>query len=139
MAVTVALVWPDPLRHVNRLWGGTDRGPEVISDSNYDWGQGLPELKGWWSANHEPPLHVWYFGADPAILLAPFRRLEIHQMPVATPHTVTEAVGDGYLAVSVSLLYASPDRHPETLAVVEWLRSLEPVGRTRTFVIFKLR
>jgi hypothetical protein len=52
---------------------------------------------------------------------------------------VAEVVGDGYLAVSVSLLYACPDRKPETLAVVEWLRTLEPVGRTRTFVIFKPR
>jgi hypothetical protein len=139
MLLSSVLVWPDPLRHVNRLWGGTERGCELVSDSNYDWGQGLPELKEWAEAHPGPRLHVWFFGTDPAWLLPPFHHLEIHLIPNATPRSVAEVVGDGYLAVSVSLLYACPDRKPETLAVVEWLRTLEPVGRTRTFVIFKPR
>ncbi len=137
--LTSAVVWPDPLRHVNQLWGGLDRGPKLVADSNYDWGQGLPELQTWWTTNQEPSLHVWYYGTDPAILFPPFRRIEVHKMPNVTPQTLTVAVGEGYLAVSLTALYASPDRKPATLAVVNWLHTLEPVGRTRTFVIYKLR
>jgi hypothetical protein len=129
--------WPDGLRYVNRLWGGPDRGPELLADSNYDWGQGLPQLREWWEANGRPRLHVWYYGGDPAILLPPFRHLPVHQMP--DPAAVTEAVGDGYLAVGVSLLTACPDRRPELLTTIDWLNSLEPADRTPTFVIYKFR
>ncbi len=137
MAVTSALLWPDPLRHVNRLWGGPTHGPALLEDSNYDWGQGLPELKAWWSARGEPRLHVWYFGADPAVFLPPFQLIEVHRMPDATEKAVADTIRDGYFAVSLALLESCPERNPNTLDVVQWLRTLEPVGRTRTFVIFK--
>jgi hypothetical protein len=90
-------------------------------------------------ANEPPPVYVWYYGGDPAVLLPPFRVLMVHQIPAVTPEKVKQAVGDGYLAVGVSLLSACPDRRPELLAVVDWLKSLEPVDRTPTFVIYKLR
>jgi hypothetical protein len=131
--------WPDGLRYINRLWGGTARGPDLLADSNYDWGQGLPDLNHWWEANDRPRLHVWYYGTDTAVLRPPFRVLMVHQMPAVTPAKVAEAVGDGHLAVSMTLLTACPDRRPELLAVIDWLKSLEPVDRTPTFVIYKLR
>ena len=148
--------WPDGLRHTNRFWGDPARGYELLTDSNYDWGQGLPELADWAEVRGRPRLHVWYYGTDPAVQLAPFYHIPIHLMPVpeaggavigpAFPvrypslrDEVEERVGDGYLAVGVSLLYGTPDRRPELLAVVDWLKSLTPVGRTRTFLIYKLR
>ena len=30
-----------------------------VSDGNYDWGQGLPELAAWQRAHHDAPLAVW--------------------------------------------------------------------------------
>ena len=40
-------IWPDAIRYTNELWGNTDRGYLYVSDSNFDWGQGLPELAEW--------------------------------------------------------------------------------------------
>lgn len=148
--------WPDGLRHTNHLWGDPDRGYELLTDSNYDWGQGLPELAEWSAAHDRPRLVVWYYGTDPAVQAYPFLHLRIHMLPVpeaggavigstfpvrhpSLRSQVEEYVGDGYLAVGVSLLYGTPDRRPEILAVAEWLKSLQPVARTRTFLIYKLR
>mgnify|MGYP006273370671 CR=1 FL=1 len=47
MAIDAAMVWPDALRFVNPFWGGIRDGYRAVSDSNYDWGQGMPELERW--------------------------------------------------------------------------------------------
>ncbi len=140
-AAVAASAWPDGLRYVNRLWGGPDRSAELLADSNADWGQGLPDLKRWWEANGRPDLHVWYYGADPAILLPPFRVLltQSGHMPNPGPEVLAERVGDGYLAVSDAVLHAYPDRRPEILALIDWVKAHEPVGRTPTFTVYKLR
>jgi hypothetical protein len=135
-----AMIWPDGLRYTNHFHGGPDRGCELLNDSNYDWGQGLPELRDWWHANGEPPLCVWYFGSDPAILKPPFRHLPVHMLPDKSPPAVIDRIPpDGYFAVSVTLLYGTPVREPDTLAFVEWLRTQEPVAKTGTFRIYRLR
>jgi hypothetical protein len=46
--------WPDGLRYSNELWGGREKAADVLTDSNHDWGQGLPELREWWA--YGPPL-----------------------------------------------------------------------------------
>ncbi len=131
--------WPDGIRFTNRVWGGSDRGAALLADSNYDWGQGLPDLKRWWSANGEPLLFVWFYGSDPQQLLSPFHRLPLNEMQWNSEAVVRGTVGDGYLAVSVSLLNACPDRRPQTLETIAWLKSLTPVARTRTAFIYKLK
>jgi hypothetical protein len=136
-AVSAVLVWPDGIRHVNRLHGGPDRGAELLSDSNHDWGQGLPELREWWATHGEPPLHVWYFGFDPACHHPPFINLAIHTLSDRSPAEVRRRVGSGYLAVSTTLLHVTPDRRPETDETRRWLRSLTPVARTRTMYIYR--
>jgi hypothetical protein len=140
-AAVAISAWPDGLRYANRLWSGPDRSAELLADSNSDWGQGLPDLKRWWEANGRPELHVWYYGADPAILLPPFRVLmaQPDHMPNPGPDALTERVGDGYLAVSDAVLHAYPDRRPEILALIDWVKTHEPVGRTPTFTVYKMR
>jgi hypothetical protein len=137
-AAVSGTVWPDGLRHANSLWGGPDRCWEHLADSNADWGQGLPELADWHRANGEPKLSVWYYGGDPAVLTPPFRHLPVHLRPAPTPAAVA-AEADGLLAVSVTLLTACPDRRPEVLAVVDWLKAQTPVARTGTFLIYDVR
>src|SRR5262249_39816892 len=44
MAISHVTVWPHELCYVNELWGGPDKGYELVSDANYDWGQGLKDL-----------------------------------------------------------------------------------------------
>ncbi|OWK43544.1 hypothetical protein FRUB_03143 [Fimbriiglobus ruber] len=134
-----ATAWPDGLLYTNELYGGTVRGREIYSDSNYDWGQGLPDLKVWYQEHRGQPLFVWFYGTDPQILMPPFKLFEIHREPNVTPALVAEAVGNGYLAVGVTLLDGCPDRRPELLAVVEWLKTQKEVGRTGTFVIYQFR
>ena len=155
-AVIAVSYWPDGLRHTNRLWGDPAQGYELLTDSNYDWGQGLPDLADWWVANGRPRLFVWYYGTDPAVHHPPFSLIQIHLFPKPEPagglvggvypalnpgvrESVERIVGEQYLAVGVSLLYGTPDRRPEWLAFVAWLKTHEPVGRTRTFLIYKLR
>src|SRR5262249_32407359 len=43
-AVAALAVWPRGQCYANELWGGTARAYRYVSDSNYDWGQGLKEL-----------------------------------------------------------------------------------------------
>jgi hypothetical protein len=73
VAVTSAWVWPHGLGYLNQAHGGLEAAPWRVSDSNVDWGQGLPDLKRWHAANGEPPISVWYFGTDPAVNRDPFR------------------------------------------------------------------
>lgn len=134
-----ARVWPDGIRYANRLSGGKENSHHLLSDSNSDWGQGLPELKAWWQTNGRPPMRVWYYGTDPAILLEPFLHLPVHVMPDRSPQAIRQTIGVGnYFAVGDTLLMCNPDRTPETIALVEWLKSLEPAGHAGTFTIFRM-
>src|SRR5207245_1176379 len=69
--VAALLVWPHGLCYTNELWGGTRQGYLYLSDSNYDWGQGLPELARWQRHHRDTPLEVWYFGSDPRLAKLP--------------------------------------------------------------------
>lgn len=139
-AVESAWVWPDGIRYANRLVGGKENSHHLLSDSNADWGQGLPELKTWWQANGRPPMRVWYYGTDPAILLEPFLHLPVHIMPDRSPAAIRATVGEGnYFAVGDTLLMCNPDRTPETTALVDWLKACEPAGHAGTFTIFQMK
>ena len=119
-------IWPDAVRYTNELWGDTDRGYLYVSDSNFDWGQGLPELAAW-QREHQVPVKVWYFGPDPR-----FPELERFDPRVDDP--ATGVPPGGYLAVGTTFLYGgySSGARPFVMA----LRSQTPVAHTRTFLIF---
>lgn len=44
VAVPAWASFPNHLAHISTLFGGERRGPELVSDSNIDWGQDLPRL-----------------------------------------------------------------------------------------------
>ncbi|MBX9581848.1 MAG: glycosyltransferase family 39 protein [Gemmataceae bacterium] len=126
-------VWPHGLGFFNALWGGPEAGYTRLHDSNYDWGQGLPELRAWHAAHGGGrPLAVWYYGTDPNVLYPPFRPVNLSFAPVSA------AGADGYLAVSVTAVHGNADITPASAAAARWLRAREPVGRTRTFLIYPL-
>jgi hypothetical protein len=129
--------WPHGISHVNQFRGSSCEGYRQVADSNYDWGQGLPELKSWWEAENHPRLAVWYYGTDPAILLPPFRHLPIHALSELTPASVMAAANDEYLAVSVTALHGGPDRRPEMQSLIDWFQQQTPVARTTTFLIYR--
>ena len=139
MAATVVWVWPHGLSYFNQTWGGPDQGYTCLHDSNFDWGQGLPELKAWHAAHGGGrPLAVWYYGTDPMILYPPFRWLPLGHLPLSAGDDLRKRAGDGYLAVSIGILYGDTDITPSTRIAVDWLRTQTPVARTHTFAIYDL-
>jgi hypothetical protein len=132
-------VWPHGLCYTNQLWGGTAEGWRVASDSNHDWGQGLPELKQWYDTRGGGrPLAVWYYGTDPAILFPPFKSVPFYFLPVASGDDVRRHCGGGYLAVGTTIFGNGPRRNASAQAVLDWLATQKPVARTTVFVIYEL-
>ena len=127
-------VWPNALCFTNALWGGTEQGYKYLADSNYDWGQGLPELADWERTHSATELDVWYFGNDPAASKLPIRILPYSEFTEANVNIASRMKGR-YLAVSANLLYGAP--YQETFRdTVKRLRQLEPASRTSTFFIY---
>jgi len=126
------VVWPNGLCYTNELWGGTERGYLCLSDSNYDWGQGLKELAIWHEQNGAP-LDVCYFGSDPDIHKLGIRALTLEKMPLEGPDGMLTQIRGHFLAVSTTALYG----HPASLTkCAAFLRQRQPVDRTSTFLIY---
>ncbi len=132
MAATAIIafhIWPHGLSYTNGLWGPADRGYLLVSDSNYDWGQGLYELAAWQRSTAAGPLDVAYFGTDPTIA-----RLNMHF--VMLPNLILDGPSPPHkLAVSTTALFGHP--HSQT-DQARRLRSLTPAARTTTYLIFDL-
>lgn len=140
MAGISGWIWPHGLGFVNQLWGGVQVGYRHLSDSNYDWGQGLPELKKWnREHNSGEPLAIWYFGTDPAILKPPFKAINLyHKLQTGSPEELRRVAGTRYLAVSTTLLHGHESDRIAHMKMLRRLRSSTPIGRTQTFLIFDL-
>jgi hypothetical protein len=137
-ALTAVFVWPHGLSYVNELWGGTSRGYLHVSESNYDWGQGLKELARWQRERGVDSLKVWYYGTDPALRALPFTVVPLHILPIRGGENVLAQVRGGYLAVSTTLLYGSRLTEAQERAA-SYLRTRQPVARTTTFFIYDFR
>jgi hypothetical protein len=143
-AATAWSVWPNGLCYTNEFWGGTRRGYLCLSDSNYDWGQGLKELACWQQRHRDGPLSVWYFGSDPALATLPLQEIRFDQLAIRRPEDVLAQVRGRYLAVSTTILYGSIAcslrSNPAGLASYQQARSVlascRPADRTTTFLIY---
>jgi hypothetical protein len=134
MTVALANIWPHGLCFVNPLWGGTAHGYELVSDSNYDWGQGLPELLAWQKQNGAP-VDVWYFGQDQKCNIPPLRLVSLEALNVDGPDDVLSYVEGRYLAVSTTMIYGNTGLSSHRNAAA-FLRSCRPTARTATFLIY---
>lgn len=131
-------VWPHGLCYTNELWGGTANGYRYLSDSNYDWGQGLKELAQWQKTHQVRNLHVLYYGTDTALWRLPMRPLIVGNLQLDGNDLPTPAQGRT-LAVSTSILYGSVSEiFPDLKAAAKALRGIKPVDRTTTFFIYRL-
>jgi hypothetical protein len=126
-ASAAVFVWPDGLRYINEVWGGTANGYLRLSDSNYDWGQGLKELARWQRDHGMAPLDVWYFGTDPNLASLPMRSVYLQVPPANTRKGLFDLARGRYLAASTTLLYGI--YCPENEAT-SFLRALMPIDRT---------
>ncbi len=128
---TISL-WPHGLCYVNELWGNPREAYQLVSDSNFDWGQGLKELARWQRDHEVPDLDVWYMGTDPLLVTLPMRRVNLESL--SRQEILTRFAGR-HLAVSTTYLYGSYIR--ASSEALPLLRSMRPVGRTQTFLIFQ--
>jgi hypothetical protein len=135
-AISSLCVQPNGLCYVNELWGGTEKGYLRLSDSNYDWGQGLPELERWREAHSAADLDVWYFGTDPAIKTLPLHEIPLHILPIRQPDDVPCFINGRYVAVSTSLLYGRATDTEAYYNALAFLRRYQPIARTTTFFIY---
>jgi hypothetical protein len=137
---TAVWVWPHGLSYFNQLWGGAPAGSQLLHDSNYDWGQGVPELRAWNDEhNGGRPLCAWYYGSDPDVDLAPLSRVQLSWEPVRTDDEARARCPSKYLAVSVAVLSSNPALTPMHKESLEWVRTRPVVARTTHFVIIQLR
>jgi len=125
-------VWPQGLCYTNELWGGTRKGYRVLSDSNYDWGQGLPELARWQQQHGLASMDVWYYGTDPALFHLPLRELSWNALAAHGPERLRDCLRGRIFAASTTMLYGSNSSEP----AARFLRSCRPVARTSTFLIY---
>ncbi|HEV3446839.1 MAG TPA: hypothetical protein VG099_19530 [Gemmataceae bacterium] len=135
-ATAALLVWPHGLCYVNEFWGGTAQGYRLVSDANYDWGQGLPELTYWQQQHGLERLDVWYFGTDPTVIRRPLQVIPFHVLPIQKPEDVLPYVRGRLLAVGTTLQYGAPgltEAHRQAAAL---LATRRPVARTTTFLIY---
>jgi hypothetical protein len=140
LAGTAAWTWPHGLSYFNQAWGGREAGPHLLHDSNYDWGQGLPELKEWNEKhNGGRSLSVWYYGSDVDVDRPPFVRQHLSALPLLSEDDVPVICPTKYLAVSttVTAIHAPQIAGHEARRV--WLARQTPVARTTHFAIYQLR
>jgi hypothetical protein len=129
---------PNGICFVNEFWGGPRDGYLLLSDSNYDWGQGLNELAQWQQKEQLPVLDVWYFGTDPRILKPPFHVLQIHTLPITNADELRAQMRGRYLAAGTSVLYGGYCQDPAQQELFQHLRERRPIARTSTFLIYDL-
>lgn len=69
-------VFPHYISYANELVGGTKNAYKYVFDANYDWGQGLIDLKNYQKKNQIENLQLAYFGdIDPAIVGIKYERI----------------------------------------------------------------
>lgn len=130
------LVWPHGLCYVNELWGGTTNGYTVVSEANYDWGQGLRELAHWQLEQGVGRMKICYYGTDPLLQRMAVEPLMLHTLELTRPEDVRSALQGRYLAISTTMLYGMVIDTPGIRQAQAFLRQCRPVARTSTFLIF---
>jgi hypothetical protein len=129
-ATAAARTWPHHLCSVNEFWGGTATGYLYVSDSDYDWGQGLYDLERWRRRAGLDELDVWYFGWIDPPAADGLRRVALERLPVG-PDGLRSVLAGRCLAASTTLVYGQGDC-PAAVS----LRGRRPVARTQTFLIY---
>lgn len=132
-----ANVWPNGLCYTNEVWGGTEKGYRLLCDSNYDWGQGIPELAAW--AEERGLVDLIYFGTDPAADRPPFCKLVLPAMRLQSPGDLRAHCRGKYLAVGTTVLHGPfPLLLPQASTLQQTLSDLQPTARTATFFVYDI-
>jgi hypothetical protein len=152
-AWSAAAVWPNGLCYANDLWGGPRLGYLRLSDSNYDWGQGLKELAAWRRRHDDAPLEVWYFGADHPGATRVAKEFDPWTLAGDRPEDFRARFRGRRLAASTTLVYGTAFRGDppadadaaqrqyflRAQALLAYLRDRPPDDRTTTYLIYDFR
>jgi hypothetical protein len=135
-AGTAVAIWPHGLSYINELWGGPERGYLLVSEANYDWGQGLKELCQWQQRQGLTGMDVWYYGSDPTVDKLPLHNLRLLELPLERPEDLEAMLRGHRVAVGTTLLYGGcPVNQAHVCARAFFLRQ-RPAARTTTFLIY---
>ena len=126
VAVESLAAFPNYLPFVNVAFGGSDRAPRYLLDSNVDWGQDTLKLKAWLDARGIKSICFAYFGAEPKSALG-FATVDIPSDPGGSHKAITCVI-----AASVQFLYLHDD--------LAWLRTRTPMAKIgQSIYIYDLR
>jgi hypothetical protein len=129
-AAQAVRVWPHGIAYTNELFGGTANGYLALSDSNYDWGQGIPDLVRWRQRHAHAPVAIWYFGRDDRVEEFGFR--PANPGACTTWEEMVRVHQGHYLAVGTSWPYGLAFELPGA----KLLREHPFAARTTTFLIY---
>jgi hypothetical protein len=107
----------------------------LVSEANYDWGQGLKALARWQHDHPQLEMDIWYYGTDPAVNTLPMRPFKPQELPIHGPEDVLRHLRGRRLAVSTTLVHGNlfAPIMPHLLTV---FHARQPVARTTTFLIY---
>ena len=105
---TMARQFPDGIRYLNDFWADSSRPQTLVSDSNYDWGQGLLDLADRVGHDAAHPIWVAYWGGDPRVDRDPFRRLVPSAQGITDEARLDEWLQGKTVAISATILNGPP-------------------------------
>ncbi len=119
-------VHPSEIAYANELAGGPSHLHRLLSDSNVDWGQALPDLAGY--VRKQPVLRLWlrYFGTGipEAYGITNYRRVSGRSLGRHDNSDGPDPTGKELLAISAyHLMDVGADRQ-----VSQWFRERRPVA-----------
>ena len=134
---TMANQFPDGLRYTNDFWGQKSGPQKMVSDSNYDWGQGLLELADNMRpfARADQPVWVVYWGADPRVNHFPLRRMVPLDQRIISEETLKEWLSGRTIAVSATILFGPPLPPPYEL-LRKFFQNQSPDQQLRCFTVY---
>lgn len=101
-ALTGLSSYPHHLSFVNGLWGGADSGPDLLADSNLDWGQDLLRLRDELGERPRGDVHLRnYAEYDPALYGLDVRVIDDGDDPANL---------EGWVVASITWVNLEPER-----------------------------
>tara|TARA_R110000782_G_scaffold17576_13_gene48996 strand:- start:146 stop:1702 length:1557 start_codon:yes stop_codon:yes gene_type:complete len=118
--IVTLIAYPHYISYFNIPAGGAINGPNLLDDSNIDWGQDLLALAEWQKYNSpEEPINLMYFGSmNPELYGLYFRPMPRHEL--IKPSKGIYAISTHYLIYTRKLAYWN-NKH------IDWLKLYEPI------------
>ena len=141
-SLTMARQFPDGLRYINDFSANNAQPQSLVSDSNYDWGQGLFDLASNLRPDLKPdpaqPIWVVYWGGDPRVDLPPFRRLTPAAQGITNADSLKLWLPGKTVAVSATILHGPP-LPPEYELIRQHFQNQKPIQLTRCYAVYRLQ